>query len=236
MRRLRVRLQDWIARWTLKRLARGLKLSDPALTPNQQIEALQRQIAALKALQVANPTVSLADQLAAIPQPSLVTPSLVAQIAANGALSPTVAQPVSAQDIQQGAQADAAVQPVVAPVASVPEPVAAPVVTPNPDPAAQPEPVPAMETQTPQSATAPATAEQAATPPSTGSSLPDVKMLAPILKIALATLSIEQMVEIGLHVKMGAPGFKQFLDSDIAKTKFRELYATYCDFLAGKVK
>ena len=93
-----------------------------------------------------------------------------------------------------------------------------------------------METQTPQAAPVPATTEAVATPPSTGSSLPDVKMLAPILKIALATLSIEQMVEIGLHVKMGAPGFKQFLDSDIAKTKFRELYATYCDFLAGKVK
>ena len=196
-----------IARWLIRRyVKKGKKLTEPTLTPNQQIDALQRQIAALRAMQVAHPNISLADQLAAIPSPSLVTPSQVEQIAANGAL------------------------PVVVPAepAPAPEPQA---VTPLP----QLEPEPAMETPAQQAAPTAVAAVPAAAP-STGSSLPDVKMLAPILKIALAVLTIEQMVEIGLHVKMGAPGFQQFLDSEVAKTKFRELYTTYCDFLAGKIK
>ena len=61
-------------------------------------------------------------------------------------------------------------------------------------------------------------------------------MLAPFLKIAMASLTIEQMIEIGLHVKKGAPGFKQFMDSEVAKTEFKRLYGVYCDFLAGKLK
>lgn len=80
------------------------------------------------------------------------------------------------------------------------------------------------------------TQESTAAPKSTGSTLPDVKFLAPLVKIAMASLSVEQMIEIGLHVKMGAPGFQQFLESEIARTKFKELYATYCEFLAGKIK
>jgi hypothetical protein len=117
----------------------------------------------------------------------------------------------------------AASEPPPAPVAEVASVV--PVVQPEPEITPMTPPEPAVA--------APAAV---AAPVSKGSTLPDVKMLAPILKIALATLSIEQMVEIGLHVKMGAPGFQQFLDSDVAKVKFRELYATYCEFLAGKVK
>jgi hypothetical protein len=72
--------------------------------------------------------------------------------------------------------------------------------------------------------------------PATSSSLPDVKLLAPILKIALTVLTPEQMVEIFLHVKMGAPGLAQFLDSETARTQFKTLYSSYCEFLAGKTK
>lgn len=208
-RKLTGRIEDYfrgrIARWLIRRyVKKGKKLTESTLTPTQQIDALQRQIAALRAMQTANPNVSLADQLAAITAtPPLVTPALVEQVAATAALP---------------------IEPAPPPAPSL-ESVAAP--TP------QLEPAPVMEATTPQAAP---TAVAVTTPPSTGSTLPDVKMLAPILKIALAVLTIEQMVEIGLHVKMGAPGFQQFLDSDIAKAKFRELYATYCEFLAGKVK
>jgi hypothetical protein len=210
------RLKVWLAHWAIRRYLKRFKLSESTLSPNQQIDALQRQIAALKAMQSATPSVSLADQLAAIPKPTLVTPSLVEQIAANGAAVPV-------PPAVQPAMAVPVVEPPPAPVPAQPAPVELPPELPAP----LPEPV--METPAQPAATL-------ETPKSTGSALPDVKMLAPILKIALAVLTIEQMVEIGLHVKMGAPGFQQFLDSDVAKTKFRELYATYCEFLAGKVK
>jgi hypothetical protein len=119
---------------------------------------------------------------------------------------------------------------VDAPIAPAPEPASMPAaglepaIEQAPAEFTEPQPESAMTTETPQ------------TEPAPRHVLPDVKLLAPILKIALATLSIEQMVEIGLHIKMGSPGFKEFLDSEIARTKFRELYAVYCEFLAGRVK
>jgi hypothetical protein len=204
------RVKQWIANWLIRRyLKRTTKVTDPIAAKNAQIASLEQQIATLRAMQVSNPTVSLADQLAAIqkqPVPPLVTPSLVEQL-----ITPVIpsvppiipvppVEPISAQELQQEPQ------------------LAAP----------EPQPEPAMSTP-PQEA-------PAAAPKSTGSTLPDVKLLAPILKIAMASLSVEQMIEIGLHVKMGAPGFQQFLESEVARTKFKELYATYCDFLAGKVK
>jgi hypothetical protein len=131
-----------------------------------------------------------------------------------------------------------AIPPVQTPAAVLQQEVPASVVSAQslqqePETAMTLTPPEAVETPT---AAAPETAPAPALPPAQGSSLPDVKMLAPLLKIALATLSIEQMVEIGLHVKMGSPGFQQFLESDTAKTIFRDGYAKYCDFLAGKVK
>ena len=126
----------------------------------------------------------------------------------------------------------------VPPVAVV-EPPAPPAPEPLPEPVPVAPVVPVVQPKPeiiPMTPPEPVVAPAAAAPVSTGSTLPDVKMLVPILKIALAVLTIEQMVEIGLHVKMGAPGFQQFLDSEVAKVKFREVYATYCEFLAGKVK
>jgi hypothetical protein len=227
------KVKSWIAEWMIRRYLKRLKLSSAPLSQNQQIEALQAQIAALKAMQSANPNVSLADQLAALQQnsPSLpMTPSMVQQVMTNAAVpAPAVAPPATLE-----AAAPVAVPESAQALQQEPSPAPAPVVqeTPAPLPSPQPEPdmtAPALPQATPVEAPTPA-------PAAKGSMLPDVKMWAPILKIAMATLSIEQMVEIGLHVKMGAPGFQQFLDSDIAKVKFRELYATYCEFLAGKVK
>ena len=208
--------------WLIKRYLKGMKLGD-APTPNQQIEALQQQIAALKAMQVANPLVSLHDQLAALQNPAPSSAAAIQQLALGAPLSPVIAPPALAEPEVSPAPEVAAVSLPEAPAEATPQSA-------DPIPKLDPDIVMTDTTsQTPAPAALPAA-------PSTGSTLPDVKMLAPILKIALATLSIEQMVEIGLHVKMGAPGFQQFLESDIAKVKFRELYATYCDFLAGKVK
>lgn len=218
--RAAVSIKTWVAKLLIRRYLKRLKLSDSHLPPSQEIDNLQRQIALLKAMQSSAPNISLFDQLKALEGQRVAPPP---------SPSPSVEPP--------GLTLTAPVAPVPAhlPVASItppaPEPeAAAPEVLPDP-----PEIEPAMTPITPET---PVTAVPAApaAPVSTGSKLPDVKMLAPILKIAMATLSIEQMVEIGLHVKMGAPGFQQFLDSEIARTKFRELYAVYCDFLAGKVK
>jgi hypothetical protein len=207
-------IKTWVAKVLIRRYIKRLQLSESVLPANQEIENLQRQIALLKAMQTTTPSVSLYDQLRSLESQRAPTPEPAAPVA------PAI---IAASAVPYGLTLT---PPVMLPPAVEPEaPAPSPEVLPT-----QPE----TEMSTPTTPETPVAA--VAAPVSTGSKLPDVKMLAPILKIALATLSIEQMVEIGLHVKMGAPGFQQFLDSDVAKVKFRELYATYCDFLAGKVK
>lgn len=205
----------WVARWLVRYLSRK-KLSDLA-AKNQQIADLQRELNALKLARVANPVMpdmSFASQLISQTQPAVPL----------GPLAPPQAPTTAAVPVASPEDSVPASMPTSAttPQEIVPEPLVSDV-----------EPTMTNETST-QDVVPAAQASTASSAPRTV--LPDVKMLAPILKIALATLSIEQMVEIGLHVKMGAPGFREFLDSDIAKVKFRDLYATYCEFLAGKIK
>lgn len=212
MRRVSDILHGWVAKWLIRYLSRK-KLSDIA-AKNQQIADLQRELNALKLARVTNPgmpDMSFASQLIAQTQPPVPLGPL-APIQPPAAPPPA---PVPEEPAVASMPASATTLPEVPP-----EPL-----TPDVEPIMSNEPASQEVVQ----AAAPA-------PAAPRTVLPDVKMLAPLLKIALATLSIEQMVEIGLHVKMGAPGFKEFLDSDVAKTEFRKLYATYCDFLAGKVK
>jgi hypothetical protein len=201
------------------------KVIDPLASKNQQIAELQRELSALRLAKAQGTAPGsstgspLADQLLA--QANL-------QVNANGALQPVLSASAIAPSM----------------TAQVPAPATEPTVTDVPfteEVAAAPEPVeeepPKLLSQRLMDiATAEPTMPAETPPPEPRTFMPDVKMLAPLLKIALSVLTIEQMVEVGLHVKQGAPGFKEFLDSEVAKEKFRELYGTYCEFLAGKVK
>jgi hypothetical protein len=227
VRRLIEFIRIKIAEWTIRRYMKGMRVSDPITLANQQIAELQKQIAELRAGQLPNPMLTLEARLlamhppAADPVPAVEVPAAV--------VAEVIPEPESAQALQQAVEP---VAPAPESAQALQQAVADPVPEPQPLPLTPLEPEPVMSTPAPVPATPPTPVE----PPAAGSPLPDVKMIAPLLKIAMGTLSFEQMAEIILHVKMGAPGFKQFLESDIAKTKFRELYATYCDFLAGKVK
>ena len=211
-------LRGWITRWLIRRYTKGKKLSDSTTDKEQRIADPQRELNALRLGRAVSINAPLSE-------------SLVAQLQPQAA--PTAAELQAAQPLLQ--------TPAIAsmPAQAIESPqTLTPAETPAPKPA---EPVvthvePTMPNETPINPEAVIDAAKAQVTAAPRAVLPDVKMLAPILKIALATLSIEQMVEIGLHVKMGAPGWQQFLESDIAKVKFRELYGTYCDFLAGKVK
>jgi len=206
-------LRDWVARWLIRRYTKGKKLSDSTVDKEQRIADLQRELNALRLGRAVAPGMPLSDALVANLQPS--TP-----------LSGPSAADLQAIDPAPAAEPAVSFMPPQAlespPSPAPPPPVESPVTDVEPIMTTNETPITSEVAQT--AVAAPRT------------TLPDVKMLAPILKIALSTLSIEQMVEIGLHVKMGAPGWQQFLESDVAKVKFRELYATYCDFLAGKVK
>jgi hypothetical protein len=209
-------VKNWVANWLIRRYTKGMKLSDSTLDKEQRIADLQRELNALKLGRAVSPNAPLSESLIANLQPS--TPLSSAPTAAEL----QAVQPAIASMPPRALETPPSLTPPESPVTP---PAIEPLVT---------DIEPAMSNETPiNQEPTPSPAPAASAPRAV---LPDVKMLAPILKIALATLSIEQMVEIGLHVKMGAPGFQQFLESDIAKVKFRELYGTYCEFLAGKVK
>src|SRR5271165_5361517 len=226
--RIRQRCLATLSLWTLKILIRftpRTKVIDPLASKNQQIAELQRELAGLRLAKAqgmapgSSTGSPLADQLLA--QANL-------QINARGALQPVMSASAIAPSMTAPAPAP---EPTVTDVPFTEEPVAAP----EPEPVAE-EPLPSIPQHSLEIATPEPTMPAETPPPEPRTFMPDVKMLAPLLKIALSVLTIEQMVEVGLHVKQGAPGFREFLDSEVAKEKFRELYGTYCEFLAGKVK
>lgn len=206
----------------LIRYLTGTHMSDPLVTKNQQIADLQRELIALKLEKMNSAGSPLADHLLAQANlaktqvsPTVVAPPITVPTFPVQASTQTVTDvPFTTMPEESVVQSAEPIEPAALP--EEPKRLSELMMTPLP------KPEPAVTEEAPK--------EQPRT------FMPDVKMLAPVLKIALASLSIEEMVEIGLHVKMGAPGFREFLDSEIARTKFKELYRVYCDFLAGKIK
>ena len=222
MRSLTEWFKDRLTTFALNRIiAKGKKMSE-----HLRVQALEAENAALRAQISSQPVMSFADQIARL----TATPNVFERANAPA--------PMSAAELQKAA--------------SFPTPVAAPqTASTGPDEPladqplieAPPEPLepssqaitdvdPSSITHS-QEAAMSEPAQETQAPPKPA--LPSVKMMAPLMKIALATLSIEQMIELGLHVKDGAPGFQQFLESDTAKDIFKDAYRKYCDFLAGKL-
>jgi hypothetical protein len=228
-------------------------VTDPLALKNQQIASLQQEIAALKIARATGPGSAHAQQLLAqaklqamqsgFPAGAFIPPTFVAPplptmpdhipavtdvpfVETPAAVAEVVAEFTPAED----AAFEAALEDTGPLFASMPTEAMAPVescLTPATEAPETCDDVPHLET---------AMTAETPKPTEARTFMPDVKMLAPLLKIALSALTIEQMVEVGLHVKQGAPGFREFLDSEVAKEKFKELYGTYCDFLAGRVK
>lgn len=54
--------------------------------------------------------------------------------------------------------------------------------------------------------------------------------------LAVASLQPAEVLWLSEHLRKGAPGLDQFLQSDSIKTVVQMLFETYKDFLEGKVK